>query len=197
MDRRIFLAAAVALSGLCQVAWADDAPARGTLVFDVKPFTSEIELKPKVEAQLKSGGLEWGVGKDKLVLTTMNKRFLNFDIPYFTRYGESKTLELEPGVYHIDCAGFVPEGGFSVEKALSKGGYFNLDMMTFEIKAGETTTLELMPAIRKESTFFVKFFMPQVRVKVAGSPDAGVVVNERTERSVAYDDYHGELKFQK
>jgi hypothetical protein len=196
MNRRLLVAALVALSGFCHVALGGEAPARGTLVFDVKPFTSEIELKPKIEAQLKSGGLEWGVGNGKLVIAIMNKRFLKFDVAYFTRYGEAKTVELDPGIYHVDCAGFIPEGGFSVEKALSKGGYFNLDKMTFEIKAGETTTLEVLPVIRKESAFFVKFFMPQVQIKVAGSPDAGVVVNERSEQSIAYDDYHGELKFQ-
>jgi hypothetical protein len=82
-----------------------------------------------------------------------------------------------------------------MEKALSKGAYFNVDVLTFEIRAGETTTLEVLPAITKESTFFIKFFLPQLLVKVAGSQDPGIVINARTDKSVAWDDYQGDLKF--
>jgi hypothetical protein len=183
------------LAGWCNLAGAVDAPLRGTLVVDVKPFQSEVELKPKVEQQLKSGGFEWGVASGRMVVTLLNKRFVKAEVPNFTRYGESKTLDLDPGTYNVTCIGFLPEGGFSMEKALSKGAYFNVDVLTFEIRAGETTTLEVLPAITKESTFFIKFFLPQLLVRVAGSQDPGIVINARTDKSVAWDDYQGDLKF--
>ena len=170
---------------------------RGTLVMDVKPFTSEIELKEKVEKQLKSGGLEWGVAEGQLVVSMVSKRYIKFELPYLTRYGESKSVDLEPGTYKITCAGFLPEGGMSVEKALKKGAYFNLDVLTFDVVAGKTTTLEVHPKIQKKSTFFVKFFVPELSVKVIedGAAKGESVINERTDKSIAWDDYNGPIKF--
>ena len=69
----------------------------GTLVVDVGPFTSEVELKDKIQKQLESGGIEWGQAGNRIVFTTVNKRFLNFDIAQFTRYGTQKLLELPEG----------------------------------------------------------------------------------------------------
>jgi hypothetical protein len=195
MNKRIVVSLLAVLASWCSMALAVDAPSRGTLVFDVKPFQSEVELKPKVEQQLKSGGFDWGVANGRMVISLLNKRFVKFELPNFTRYGESKTLDLDAGTYSVTCIGFLPEGGFSMEKALSKGAFFNVDVLKFEIKAGETTTLEVLPAITKESSFFVKFFLPRLLVRVAGSPDPGVVINTRTDQSVAWDDYQGDLKF--
>jgi len=171
--------------------------AHGTLVFDVKPFTSEVELKEKIEKQLKTGGIEWGAGEGQLVVTTLNKRFISFDLSNMTRYGESKSLELEPGTYRLTCVGFLPEGGFSIEKALKKGAYFNLDIQTFDVVAGKTTTLEVYPAIRKTSTFLLKFYTPDLLVKVIedGVDKSEQVINARTDASIAWDDYNGPLKF--
>ncbi|SRR6266571_1725781 len=180
--------------------WSLSLPAQeatGSLVVDVKPFTSEIKLKEKIEKQLQSGGMEWGVGEGQLVVSLVNKRFIKFDLPNLTRYGTSKKLELAPGSYRVTCAGFVPEGGLSVEKALKKGAYFNLDVLTFEVKAGGTTTLEVRPTIQKHSTFLVKFFTPELLVKVIedGAVKSERVINDRTDSSVAWEDYKGPLKF--
>ncbi len=169
----------------------------GTLLFDVKPFTSEVKLKEKIEKQLKTGGIEWGTAEGQLVVSLVNKRFIRFELPNMTRYGESKTLELAPGSYRLSCVGFVPEGGFSVDKALKKGAYFNLDVLTFEVVAGKTTTMEVYPTIKAESTFLLKFYVPQLFVKIV---DEGVlrneaVINDRTAASIAWDDYDGPLKF--
>lgn len=171
--------------------------AKGTLVFDVKPFTSEVELKDKIRKQLETGGIEWGAADGQLVITTLNKRFIRFDLPNMTRYGENKSLELEPGTYRLTCAGFLPEGGFSVEKAIKKGAYFNLDIQTFDVVAGKTTTLEVYPAIRKTSTFLLKFYTPDLLVKVIedGVFKSEHVINARTDSSIAWDDYNGPLKF--
>jgi hypothetical protein len=189
--RAAALAAAAALWTLSAQA------ATGTLVFDVKPFTSAVKLKEKIENRLKTGGIEWGAADGQLVITTVNKRFIRFDLPHMTRYGESKTLELAPGTYTIHCAAFIPEGGLSVEKALSKGAFFNLDQMTFEIVEGKTTTLEVHPTIESESTFLLKFFMPELLVKLVedGAVKQEVVINNRVESSIAWNDYTGPLKF--
>lgn len=163
----------------------------------MKPFTSKVKLKEKIQNRLKTGGIEWGAADGQLVITTVNKRFIRFDLPHMTRYGESKTLELAPGTYTIHCAAFIPEGGLSVEKALAKGAFFNLDQMTFEIAEGKTTTLEVHPVIESESTFLLKFFMPELQVKLVedGAVKQEVVINNRVESSIAWNDYNGPLKF--
>ena len=169
----------------------------GTLAFDSKPFTSEVELKEKIEKQLKSGGLEWGVVGNELVVTLVNKRFINADIPNLTRYGERKEISLPAGEYTLTCVGLIPEGGLSVDKVLSKGAYFNEDVLTFTIEPGETTVLEVSSVIRKENTFLLKFFVPEVSVSVVAN---GVgfepqPINVRGDQSIAWDDYSGPLKF--
>jgi hypothetical protein len=194
MRMTIRTAAIAAAAALCTFSAQ---AATGTLVFDVKPFTSKVKLKEKIENRLKTGGIEWGAADGQLVVTTVNKRFIRFDLPHMTRYGESKTLELAPGTYTIHCAAFIPEGGLSVEKALSKGAFFNLDQMTFEIVEGKTTTLEVHPTIESESTFLLKFFMPELLVKLVedGAVKQEVVINNRVESSIGWNDYTGPLKF--
>jgi len=166
-------------------------------VVDVKQFTSEVKLKEKIENQLKTGGIEWGVAEGQLVVSLVNKRFIRFELPNLTRYGTSKNLDLEPGTYRLTCVGFIPEGGLSVEKALKKGAYFNLDIQTFDVVAGKTTTIEVHPTIQKKSTFFVKFFTPELLVRVIeeGAVKTERVINERTDASIAWEDYNGTLKF--
>lgn len=127
--------------------WSLSLPAQeanGTLSFDVKPFASEGQL----------------------VVSLVNKRFIRFDLPNMTRYGESRTLELPPGSYRVSCVGFVPEGGFSVDKALRKGAYFNLYVPQLFVKIIEEG------AVKNEA-----------------------VINYRTAASIAWDDYDGPLKF--
>jgi hypothetical protein len=173
------------------------AEATGTLVFDAKPFTSEVDLRPKIENQLKSGGLEWGVKGNELIVTLVNKRFVNAEIPNLTRYGERKEIQLPPGQYTLTCIGLIPEGGLSVDKVLSKGAYFNTNVLSFTIEPGQTTVLDVTSVIRKENTFLLKFFVPEVSVNVvANDVEFGAVpINIRDEKSVAWDDYAGPLKF--
>lgn len=195
MNPRSIGAAVLALSVcLSQHALAQ---ATGTLVFDSKPFTSEVELKPKIENQLKSGGLEWGVKGNELIVTLVNKRFINADIPNLTRYGERKEIQLPAGQYTLTCVGLIPEGGLSVDKVLSKGAYFNTDVMNFTIEPGQTTVLEVSSVIRKENTFLLKFFVPEVSVNIiANDVEFGAApINVRDDQSVAWDDYSGPLKF--
>ena len=194
---RSFAGAAVAMLVSFAAALPVLGETTGTLVFDAQPFTSEIDLKPKIENQLKSGGLEWGVQGQQVIVTLVNKRFLNADISNLTRYGERKEIQLPAGEYTLTCVGLIPEGGLSVDKVLSKGGYFNLDVLRFTIEPGETTVLDVTSVIRKENTFFLKFFVPEVSVNVvANGIDFGAVpINLRDDHSTAWDDYSGPLKF--
>ena len=193
---RSFIGAVALLLSVC-LSQPVIAQATGTLVFDSKPFTSEVELKEKIEKQLKSGGLEWGVVGNELVVTLVNKRFINAEIPNLTRYGERKEIQLPAGQYTLTCVGLIPEGGLSVDKVLSKGAYFNEDVLSFTIEAGETTVLDVSSVIRRENTFLLKFFVPEVSVSVVAN---GVgfepqPINLRGDASVAWDDYSGPLKF--
>jgi hypothetical protein len=171
--------------------------ADGTLLVDVGPFTSEVELKDKIRTQLESGGIEWGQAGTRIVFTTVNKRFLNFDIAQFTRYGTQKALQLPEGDYQLTCVGLVPHTAFSPEKVLSKGGYFNEGILTLHVAAGGTTTLRIRPVIRKQGTLFLKFYMPELMATVEqdGGTTAEVSLNAESEKSTKWDDYAGDLKF--
>ena len=174
------------------------APTTGTLQLEIAAFTSEVTLKPKIQKQLASGGIEWGQKGDRIVFTYVNKRFLNFDIPFLTRFGETRKLELPEGDYAITCIGFLPATAFSVEKALSKGAYFNRNVMTVHVAAGKTTTLTMKPVIRKQATFFLTFFMPEMLASstLDGATSPAISINEKSSASVKWDDYVGDLKFQ-
>jgi hypothetical protein len=173
-------------------------PATGTLQLEIAAFTSEIALKPKIQTQLASGGIEWGQKGDRIIFTYVNKRFLNFDIPFLTRFGETRKLELPEGDYSITCVGFLPATAFSVEKALSKGAYFNNNIMTVHVAAGKTTTLTMKPVIRKKSTFLLAFFIPDMLTSgtLDGITSPEISINEKSATSVKWDDYVGDLKFQ-
>ena len=169
----------------------------GTLLVDIAPFTSEIKLKKKIQTQLESGGIEWGQGSNRIVFTMVNKRFVNFDLPEFTRFGTQKSLELQAGDYTVTCIGLVFHTAFSPEKVLSKGGYFNENLMTVHIDAGKITTLKILPIIRKQATFFLNFFVPELLAStiVDGTESAQVSLNAQTEHSIKWDDYSEDLKF--
>ena len=131
------------------------------------------------------------------MFTLVNKRFINFDLTQFTRFGTQKSLELPAGDYTITCIGLVFHTAFSAEKILSKGGYFNVNVMTVHIDAGSMTTLKVHPIIRKQATFFLKFFVPELLTTtiVNGTESAPVSLNAQTEQSIKWDDYSGDLKF--
>jgi hypothetical protein len=87
----------------------------------------------------------------------------------------------------------------SVEKVLSKGAFFNENVLSFRIEDDKTTTLAIKPTIRASSGFFLKLFMPEflATASLDGSVSPEVSLNSRTEKSVAWDDYNGDLKFKK
>lgn len=172
--------------------------AMGKLVVDIQPFTSEVKLKKKIETTLKSGGIEWGAKDGQVVITAVNKRFVNFDIPNFTRYGTQTTIDLPAGDYSITTVGLIPSTAFSPEKILAKGGYFNVDVMSFRIEPEKTTTISIRPVIQKSSTLFLKFFIPELLTTISheGVTSPEVSILEKSDKTVAWPDYSGSLKFE-
>ena len=173
--------------------------ADGTLAINMAPFTSEVKLKDKVRKQLEGGGMEWGLANNRLVVTSVNKQYVGPVINQLTRFGTSASLTLPPGDYQVSCVGMLYDGGLSVEKVLSKGAFFNENVMSFRIEDGKTTTLDIKPTIRPSSGFFLKLFMPEflATASLDGTVSPEVSLNSRTEKSVAWDDYNGDLKYKK
>jgi hypothetical protein len=125
------------------------------------------------------------------------------DTPYLTRFGEQKTLEMKAGHYTITCIGFeFSSTSTDPDKNLAKSAFFNNDVLTFTVLPGKTTTLEIYPIYVAESQWRVlaklTVFIPDLKVRVLedGTPNGeDVVINRRTAKSVAWNDYHGPLKF--
>ena len=84
-------------------------------------------LPAKVEAQLRTGGVEWGVQDHLLVFSTVNKQFVNFPITHLSRFGQSETLSLPAGDYRVTGIGLEANFGFNVLKLLDKGAFVNED----------------------------------------------------------------------
>jgi hypothetical protein len=172
-------------------------PATGTLVVEIKPFTSEKPLPAKVEKQLRSGGLEWGTRDNEIVFTMVNKQFVDFPINHMTRYGQNEQLNLPAGEYHVTGLGMEMNAGFNVQKILDRGAFVNNDVVTFRIEAGKTTTLSINPVIRRDNALMVNFWMPTLLATVIDEIGRSEekALNVRGETSIGWPQYHGPLKF--
>ena len=198
-----FVYAILLVAGLSGPAWAQDpvvaapASATGTLNVEIKPFTSEKELPKKVDKQLRSGGLEWGMRDNQLVFTMVNKQFIDFPINHMTRYGQSESFELPAGDYKVTGIGMEMTPGFNVQKILDRGAFVNQDVITFRIEPGKTTTLSINPVIKKDNAFVVDFWMPTMMasIKDGSVPSEEKALNARGETSIAWPQYTGPLKF--
>jgi hypothetical protein len=191
-------------AGACvaMTAWAQTptaaAPAEtGTLVVDVKPFTSEQELPKKVNEQLKSGALEWGVRDGQVVFSMVSKQFIDFPLSHMTRYGQQESLSLPAGEYKVTGIGLEMHTSFSVKKVLERGAFVNEDAVVFRIEPGKTTTLSINPVIRKDAIFGSTFYVPTLMASTRGEGDATaeVALNTRGATSIAWPAYNGPLKF--
>ena len=200
--------AMLALSLLAPLTLAQDAPppappappaaaAMGTLVVDIKPFTSEKTLPKRVDKQLRSGAIEWGIRDNLLVFTMVNRRFIDFPVNRMTRFGTSETLQLPAGEYRITGIGLEMTSSLSVDKVLERGAYFNEGIVTFRIEPGRTTTLTILPQIKIDRTFAVNFWMPSMMTTVSDGTTTTepVALNDRLPTSVNWPDYNGPLKF--
>lgn len=190
-------AALVAAPVPAQEAGAVPPSATGTLIVDIKPFTSEKELPKKVDKQLRSGGLEWGIRDRQLVFTMVGKQFVDFPISHMTRYGQSETLVLPAGEYRITGIGLEMTAGFSVQKILDRGAFVNDDVVVFQIEPGKTSTLHINPVIKRDGAFVVDFWMPTMMASVTteAGTSAEKALNVRGDASIAWPNYKGPLKF--
>ena len=166
----------------------------GMLVVDIKGATTDTHLSKAVQRRLENAGLEWGIADGKMVFTLVSKKFVNFDLSHFTRFGAMETVTVPPGEYKISCIGFINEGGLlNPEKALDRGAYVNADLLTFRVEAGSITTIEIQPVMQKQAGALVNLFMPDILVS---PPNGGepVRISDKTERSLAWSTYAGPLK---
>jgi hypothetical protein len=179
------------------IAVATAPAATGTLVVDIKPFSSEKPLPKKVDKQLRSGGLEWGIRDQQLVFTLVNKQFVDFPVSHMTRYGQNEQLTLPAGEYRVTGIGMEMTGGFSVQKILDRGAFVNEDVVTFTIAPGKTTTLSINPVIKRDGAFVVDFWVPTLMASVTGESGASAetALNTRGATSIAWPQYSGPLKF--
>ena len=175
----------------------------GTLVFDLKNYTTNAKMPKNTQKELAHAGLHWGMLDNTLLIPMVNQKYVKPETPYLTRFGEQKTLEMKAGRYTITCIGYeIRSGSADIDKVLSKNAFFNHDVLTFTVLPGKTTTLEISPVYQAESKWVLlsKFtmFLPDLKVRVLedGTPNGEeVVISQRTVKSVAWDDYHGPLKF--
>jgi hypothetical protein len=175
----------------------------GTLVFNLKNYTSDAKLPEKIKKQLEHAGYQWGMVDRTLLIPLVNEKFVKVDALNLTRFGEQKKLELAPGDYTITCiAHEFNSDSTNVDKFLSKNAFFNIDILKFTIMPGKTTTILVSSAYKPQSKWFrlsrLTMYIPEVTVQMlvdgtpAGEPG---VINLRTDKSVAWDDYKGPLKF--
>lgn len=169
----------------------------GTLVFQLRDYESDVKLKKKVQKQLEHAGLQWGFEGHELVIPFVSPKFVKPELSETTRWGETDEVQLAPGEYRITCIGYEQRKLFGgIEKVLSESAYFNESVLTFTIRPGEVTKLEILPRFHKTGTM-IKVFVPALHVKVIenGAVVRESVVSERTASSIPWDEYSGPLKF--
>lgn len=128
----------------------------GTLVFDMKPYTSTAKMPDKSQKAIEHAGIRWGIEDNTLLIALVNQNFVNADLPYLTRFGEQKTLTMKPGDYTITCIGWEFDStSADPSKNLAKSAFFNNDIVKFTVLPGKTTTLELTPVYKQESQWHV------------------------------------------
>jgi hypothetical protein len=132
----------------------------------------------------------------------IDEKFVRPELANVTRYGETDAIDLKPGKYSITCIGYAHSSNSrDVDKVLSASAFFNEGAVTFIVEPGKTTTLEIEPVLQKQkkSSFLIKtkVYVPDLRTKVVvdGEESEVVIINQRIDSSIAWDDYSGSLKF--
>lgn len=200
-SRVAVLAALLAASVTCLA----DTPT-GTLVVEVERLQSDVPLNKELAQQIKTGGVDWGVNGNTLVVTVVDPRYLDFDYGFTTRYGYRHALQLPAGTYHLTAVGREPRQSYSEERLLDRATYFNVDVAVVKIEAGRTTTLQVEPVILDEHALNPTPFIPTVFAAVSapvdgaadapqGAREKRLPISLRDSKSVAWPDYHGPLKF--
>jgi hypothetical protein len=198
MKKILLIPAFVLLSHILCAAQVTDGQPSGTLVVNIHGYDSEIKLKKSVQRQLAHSGVEWGIVGSELLITLVNRSYVAAELPYLTRYGESRSLELPVGEYTISCIGLVVDSvSRDIEAFLARSAFVNKDVLRFSIRAGQSTRLDVHSLIRKQKAgLLVRMFVPQVRVVVQENAESaqGAIISDRTSSSVPWGSYSGPLR---
>lgn len=196
---RILLAAALlSASGVCLAQVAT-----GTLLMQVEKLVSEVPLTKDVQELIPTGGVDWGIKGNQLVLTVVDTRYLEFDYGFTTRYGYQHALQLPVGTYHLTAVSREPRRSFSERRLLDRATYVNRNITSFKVEAGKTTTVNVVPVIMDEDALNPAMYIPTLLASVSDASDDAAgskpgrprAITLRGADSVAWPDYHGPIKF--
>lgn len=177
--------------------------ATGTLVMEVDKLQSEVPLSKELQELIRTGGVDWGIKGNELVLTVVDTRYLDFDYGFTTRYGYRHALQLPVGTYRITAVSREPRRSYSEQRLLDRATFVNRNVASFTVEAGKTTTLQVAPVIMDEDALNPAVFIPTLFAGVS-APSADAVdgtipkrkaVTLRDNTSTAWPDYRGPVKF--
>lgn len=172
---------------------------KGTLIFRVLNYETNVRLKDNITKQLKHAALEWCIFDNTLIITQVSQKFVKLTNPKRTLFGEEEKLELPPGVYTVTCIGYQPRSSSSnIDKVLTKSAYFNLEILSFNILPEKTTQLIILPIYQKQETWGLTMYVPDYHMKIFedGKEITECQINKKTEKSILWDNYTGPLKFE-
>lgn len=196
---RTLLAAALLAGSFACLAQA----ATGTLVMEVDKLQSEVPLSKDLQELIRTGGVDWGIKGNELVLTVVDTRYLDFDYGFTTRYGYRHALQLPVGTYRITAVSREPRRSYSEQRLLDRATFVNRNVASFTIEAGKTVTVRVGPVILDEDALNPAVFIPTLFASVSSAdgdaPGSAAprrkAVTLRDNTSTAWPDYRGPIKF--
>lgn len=196
---RTLLAAALLSGSFACLAQA----ATGTLVMEVDKLQSEVPLSKDLQELIRTGGVDWGIKGNELVLTVVDTRYLDFDYGFTTRYGYRHALQLPVGTYRITAVSREPRRSYSEQRLLDRATFVNRNVASFTIEAGKTVTVQVGPVILDEDALNPAVFIPTLFAGVSsadgeapgGAAPRRKAVTLRDNTSTAWPDYRGPIKF--
>lgn len=177
--------------------------ATGTLVMEVDKLQSEVPLSKELQELIRTGGVDWGIKGNELVLTVVDTRYLDFDYGFTTRYGYRHALQLPVGTYRITAVSREPRRSYSEQRLLDRATFVNRNVASFTIEAGKTVTVRVGPVIMDEDALNPAVFIPTLFASVSsadgdapgGAAPRRKAVTLRDNTSTAWPDYRGPIKF--
>lgn len=177
--------------------------ATGTLVMEVDKLQSEVPLSKDLQELIRTGGVDWGIKGNELVLTVVDTRYLDFDYGFTTRYGYRHALQLPVGTYRITAVSREPRRSYSEQRLLDRATFVNRNVASFTIEAGKTVTVRVGPVIMDEDALNPAVFIPTLFASVSsadgdapgGAAPRRKAVTLRDNSSTAWPDYRGPIKF--
>ncbi|MFI8719449.1 hypothetical protein ACIGHF_16405 [Stenotrophomonas sp. NPDC077464] len=177
--------------------------ATGTLVMEVEKLQSDVPLGKELQELIRTGGVDWGIKGNELVLTVVDPRYLEFDYGFTTRYGYRHALQLPVGTYRVTAVSREPRRSYSEQRLLERATFLNRNVASFTVEAGKTITVQVAPVILDEEALNPAVFIPTLFASVSdaggtvpgGAAPRPKAITLRDESSTAWPDYHGPLKF--